>query len=106
MINKWDRRFLELAQHKATWSKDPATQVGAVICLHKQDKYYGYNGFPAGIDDKEDRLNDYKIKQALTIHAEINAILSAKEDITGHTLYCTRPPCIRCAVIHAHISGQ
>ena len=27
----WDRRFLELADHIAGWSKDPSRGVGAVI---------------------------------------------------------------------------
>lgn len=47
---KWDIRFLKLAEHKTTWSKDPQTKVGCVIALGKQDKYYGYNGFPSGIE--------------------------------------------------------
>ena len=29
--NKWHHRFQDLAHHFATWSKDPSTQVGAVI---------------------------------------------------------------------------
>jgi deoxycytidylate deaminase len=28
---KWDRRFLELAEQIAGWSKDPSRGVGAVI---------------------------------------------------------------------------
>ena len=28
---KWDKRFLELAKLVGSWSKDPSTQVGAVI---------------------------------------------------------------------------
>jgi hypothetical protein len=31
MADKWDRRFLGLAAEVAGWSKDPSTQVGAVI---------------------------------------------------------------------------
>jgi dCMP deaminase len=27
----WDKRFLDLAEHVAQWSKDPRTKVGAVI---------------------------------------------------------------------------
>ena len=30
---KWDRRFLELAEQIAGWSKDPSRGVGAVIVL-------------------------------------------------------------------------
>jgi deoxycytidylate deaminase len=28
---KWDIRYLELAKHGSSWSKDPSTQTGAVI---------------------------------------------------------------------------
>lgn len=31
MITKWDARFLDLAALVASWSRDPSTQVGAVI---------------------------------------------------------------------------
>jgi dCMP deaminase len=27
----WDRRFINLADHIAQWSRDPSTKVGAVI---------------------------------------------------------------------------
>jgi deoxycytidylate deaminase len=30
-MNRWDVRFLELAKHVASWSKDPRTKVGAVL---------------------------------------------------------------------------
>ena len=31
MLDKWDQRFMDLANFVAAWSKDPSTQVGAVI---------------------------------------------------------------------------
>ncbi len=38
LSEKWDRRFIELAQHIATWSKDPSSRVGAVIVdEHRRD---------------------------------------------------------------------
>jgi len=49
---KWDRRFLELAKLASTWSKDPSTQVGAVVVnWDKQQEFIGYNGFPSGVED-------------------------------------------------------
>jgi len=96
LISMWDKRFLNLALHKAQWSKD-RTKVGCVITQGKQDKYFGYNGFPQNVMDTQDRLDNKEIKHQLVIHAEMNAILSAKESLEGHTLYCTHPPCIRCA---------
>ena len=76
MLTKWDKRFLKLARHKAQWSKD-ATKVGCVITQGKQDKYFGYNGFPQNVEDSPERLSDYELKHKLVIHAEMNAILSA-----------------------------
>ena len=96
-MNKWDKRFLNLALHKAEWSKD-ITKVGCVITQDKQDKYFGYNGFPQGIDDTHERLSNREVKHELVIHAEMNAILSANGSLKDHTLYCTHPCCTRCAV--------
>ena len=31
MSAKWDHRFLDLATHIASWSKDPSTKVGCVV---------------------------------------------------------------------------
>lgn len=36
-LNKWDRRFLDLASHIASWSKDPNTKVGSKIPIQKLD---------------------------------------------------------------------
>ena len=97
-VSKWDKRFLVLAEHKASWSLDKGTKVGCVIAKGRQDKYYGYNGFPQGIADTDARLHNYDLKHKLVIHAEMNAIFSARESLEGHTLYSTLVPCIRCAV--------
>ena len=29
ITDEWDQRMLDLAQHIASWSKDPSTKVGA-----------------------------------------------------------------------------
>jgi len=95
-MTKWDTRFIDLAKLVASWSKDPSTQVGAVIV--DKDKGIvstGFNGFPQGVDDE---ATDRDIKLLRTIHAEENALLFARRDVTGMTVYVTRPPCARCAV--------
>lgn len=85
---KWDRRFLELAKHISTWSKDPSTQVGAVLVNHlKQVVGMGYNGFARGIEDTDERLNDRETKYKLVVHAEVNAIIQAGHNARGSTLY-------------------
>lgn len=97
---KWDQRFLGLAKHVSSWSKDPSTQVGAVIVDDQQRIVsLGYNGFPSTIDDNPERLNDRETKYELTIHGEINALLFANKPINGFTLYTYPfPPCTRCGV--------
>ncbi len=96
-MTKWDTRFLGLATHISAWSKDPSSQVGAVITDGNRIVSLGYNGFAAGVEDKVERLDDRACKLNLTIHAEENAMIFAKRDLTGCTVYVTHPPCPRCA---------
>mgnify|MGYP001381460562 CR=1 FL=1 len=86
---KWDRRFLALAQHIAGWSKDPSTQVGAVIVESGTNLVLGqgYNGFARGIDDSPERYENRELKYKLVVHAEVNAILAAGLRARGATLY-------------------
>ncbi|MES9935010.1 MAG: dCMP deaminase family protein [Sedimenticola sp.] len=97
MSAKWDTRFLGLAAHISAWSKDPSSQVGAVITDGNRIVSLGYNGFAAGVVDAPDRLEDRNTKLNLTIHAEENAMIFAKRDLTDCTVYVTHPPCPRCA---------
>lgn len=97
MSKKWDTRFLGLAAHISAWSKDPSSQVGAVITDGNRIVSLGYNGFAAGVMDAPERLSDRDTKLNLTIHAEENAMIFAKRDIAGCTVFVTHPPCPRCA---------
>ena len=88
MSLKWDIRFLELAKMVAGWSKDPSTKVGAVIVNDlKQVVGMGYNGFPRGVNDSEERLNDRPTKYSFVVHAELNAVLQAGALARGATMY-------------------
>ena len=103
---KWEKRFLEMAQLVATWSKDPSTKVGAVIVRPDFTvASVGYNGFPRGMEDHSDLYADRDVKLSRIVHAEMNAILHAREPLQGYTLY-TSPvlTCDRCAV-HVIQSG-
>ena len=86
--NKWDLRFVELARHISFWSKDPSTQVGAVI-VDRRNRVIsmGYNGFPRGIKDTPERLNDREVKYSMVVHGEINALLFATQPLEGTTLF-------------------
>ena len=76
--NKWDIRFLELAKHISGWSKDPSTKVGCVVVGEDREiRSTGFNGFPRGISDDNERLTDRNQKYPLICHAEENAIMHA-----------------------------
>lgn len=97
-MTDWDHRFLGLALHVATWSKDPTTQVGAVLVgRDKRDVAIGYNGFPPGLADTVERLTNRPIKHAYTQHAERNVLDNAHFRAEGATLFATKFPCVECA---------
>jgi dCMP deaminase len=98
MQTDWDRRFLDLAEHVSSWSKDPSTKVGAVIVNQdKQVLSLGYNGFPRGVEDLEGRYKDRQTKYLFVAHAERNALDNAFTDTRGATLYTTLCPCNECS---------
>lgn len=99
-MSKWDTRFMELAYRVASWSKDPVTQVGAVIVNErKQILGIGFNGFPRGVDDDEKKYTNREIKLLYVCHAERNALDNCLIDLHNQnaTLYCTFFPCTDCA---------
>ena len=110
MSEKWDRRFLELASHISTWSKDPSTKVGCVVVGEDREiRSTGFNGFPRGIEDDAERLEDRAQKYPLICHAEENAIMHAARigiSLKGNIAYVTLPPCTRCtrSLIQAGVS--
>ena len=100
-MDKWDVRFVKLAQHLAGWSKDPSTKVGCVVVgPDREIRSTGFNGFPRGIEDTAERLSNRDLKYPLICHAEENAIMHAARigvALKGCTAYVTWPPCTRCA---------
>lgn len=103
---KWDRRFMEMAQTISTWSKDPSSKIGAVVVNdEKRILATGYNGFPRGIEDSEERLNNRDEKYPRIIHAEMNALMNALYNgvsVKGCTLYVYGlpicPDCTKCVI--------
>lgn len=98
-INKWDRRFFDLAKHVSTWSKDKSTKTGAVIVKDRQVLSLGYNGFPIGIDDEIEERYERPLKYSFTEHAEKNAIFNSIKNGVGidkATIYATFFPCTEC----------
>jgi dCMP deaminase len=100
-LTKWQRRYLGLAAYISSWSKDPSTKTGAVIA----DRYneivsLGINGFPRGVKDAPHLLSHREKKYYRTIHAETNAIMSARGNTRGNTIFVwPMPPCSKCATL-------
>jgi len=98
-MDKWDRRLCELAKYISEWSKDPSAKVGAVLFSKRGGRIsIGYNGFPMGVEDSADRLEEKATKLELVVHAEVNAIIAAGDRAEGSTIYVWgKPICARCA---------
>ena len=102
---KWDMRFLDLAHTVACWSKDPSTKVGSVIVRpDKTVAALGFNGFPRLMPDLPEYLENREEKYSRVIHAEMNALLQAREPVQGYIMYCSLLPCDRC-LVHAAQAG-
>lgn len=112
MSDKWDRIWLDDALSVARKSKDPSTRVGAVIVRDNDKIAEGWNGFPRGIADTDDRYNDRDMKLKLVVHGEMNAVLNACRmgvSVKFSTIYVVAvdaktgniwggAPCTRCTV--------
>ncbi len=120
MINKWDKRFMEMAKLVGTWSScfKENRKIGTVIVRDKRVLTTGYNGAPAGIKSCVERGECLRQKLGIpsgknaeicyAVHSEQNAICQAAKmgvSLQGATLYCTHQPCSMCTrqIINAGI---
>lgn len=109
-LSKWDKRFIDLAEGVAAWSKGPRKRIGAAIVRpDKSIASLGYNGPPRGFDDEAFLRMTREEQHAVVIHAEDNAIRQAHdgEALSGYTLYVSPLlPCADCArrIVDAGIS--
>lgn len=85
-------------------SKDPNTQVGAcVVDENNRIISTGYNGLPLHLKDEDypwnsrDINDPFNSKYTYVIHAEANAILFAKRNLSNAKLYSSLFPCSSCA---------
>lgn len=97
-----DSRYMGLAWTLAGFSKDPKSQVGAVIVGENNTPLgYGYNGPPRRIDDRSfswaRTSNPEEFgKNDLIVHAEKNAISHSHGSLVNSILYVTALPCPSC----------
>jgi dCMP deaminase len=101
MTSNWDKKFMGLAEHFSTWSKDQSRKVGAVIVGPSHEVLpTGYNGFPRGLNDNLQSRHDRPAKYLYTEHAERNAIYNcARNGVSTHgcSMYVNWAPCADCA---------
>lgn len=98
-MDKWDLRFLGMADYVSSFSKDPSTKVGSVLVRDNIVIGMGFNGFPRGMEDKPEYYMNREEKYSRIVHGEINALIFSNNKPTGATLY-NWPflPCDRCAI--------
>ena len=110
-MNKWDVRFMQLAETVADWSScyQENRHVGAVVVRDKRILTTGYNGAPEGIVSCAERGECLRKKRGIAsgtmqevcyaVHAEQNAIIQAAKmgvSLAGATIYVTHQPCVIC----------
>lgn len=103
----WDEYFMAVAKLTAKRSKDPNTQVGAVIVgSDNRILSIGYNGTPNGYNDEEfpwDREGKpLETKYMYVCHAEMNAIINyrgSRKELENAKVYVDLFPCNECAKI-------
>lgn len=98
----WDAYFMFTAKLASLRSKDPVTQVGAVLVnSEKRIVGVGYNGFPSNLSDDilpwgKTSPNPLENKYLYVCHAEVNAILNSIQTLNDCTMYVTHFPCAEC----------
>ena len=97
-MQKFDRRYLEMAGIWAQNSYCKRRQVGALIVKEKMIISDGYNGTPSGFENNCEDENG--LTKPYVLHAEANAITTVAKSgnsSDGSTLYVTASPCVECA---------
>lgn len=97
-MNKYDKRYLEMARVWAKNSYCKRRQVGALIVKDNMIISDGYNGTPSGFENNCEDENG--VTKPYVLHAEANAIskiAKSGNNSQGGTLYVTASPCMECA---------
>lgn len=96
-VPDWHAYYMLLAETASLRSKDPNTQVGAII-VDSSNRVIGtgYNGFKPGAEETP-KLWERPEKYKHVVHAEKNALKFSGGNTEGGAVYCTLMPCIDCA---------
>jgi len=96
----WDNFYMSLAKKVSELSYDPKTKVGCVIVENDNILSFSYNGTASGTCNVMRDINGDTLNTV--VHAEVGAIAKCARQgkaILGATLYCTRAPCLQCALL-------
>ena len=97
-MEKFDHRYIEMAEVWARNSYCKRRQVGALIVKDRMIISDGYNGTPSGIENICEDENG--VTKPYVLHAEANAITKVAKSgnsSQGATLYVTASPCLECS---------
>ena len=97
-MEKFDRRYLEMASVWARNSYCKRRQVGALLVKDRMIISDGYNGTPSGSENQCEDENG--VTKPYVLHAEANAITKVAKsgnNSSGATLYVTASPCMECS---------
>ena len=97
-MNKFDEKYLAMAEVWAGNSYCRRRQVGALLVKDRMIISDGYNGTPSGFENICEDENG--VTKPYVLHAEANAISKVAKSgnsSDGATLYVTASPCIECA---------
>jgi len=110
-FDKWDTRYMEMAEHIATWSNclRPERHVGAVAVYDKRVICMAYNGAPVGVKSCKERggcmrqklniASGTQSERCYSVHSEQALVCNAAKQglsLDGSTVYCTHQPCVVC----------
>lgn len=96
----WQDMFFEIADIVSKRSKDPHTQVGAVLVKENHIIGIGYNGDPKSFTYEFNWNTEEKYNYV--IHAEMNAIANANYigvNCKDADIYITHSPCNKCILL-------
>jgi dCMP deaminase len=101
-MNKWNKRFSELAEHVSSWSKDESTRVGCIIVnpIDNNPISMGYNGFASKVNEDIKERHIRPLKYLYTVHSEANGIANAAKNgqkTKDCVMYVNFFPCCNCA---------
>lgn len=97
-MEKFDSKYLEMAQVWAGNSYCKRRQVGALIVKDRMIISDGYNGTPSGFENICEDENG--VTKPYVLHAEANAITKVARSGNNSldaTLYVTASPCLECS---------